>query len=206
LEKCKSNTLKIKQECSRSGSSYSSDSESDSYSSESSSDTDEIKDLLKELDMERGTRRKGTTEIERLLKQLDSRRDDRSRGRERDRDRTRSRRSSTRNRKNVRLTFVLKLRYGRSRRRNDSLFDRTTAQQNQLTKYIDSFYAYLKRKDYAYDRVSSADIHSNSTVRLEIDMDTADKNRVKTLFSDFYRSHTPPGYLREYDIQLSSVS
>ena len=182
---------------SRSDSESSSDSD-DSYYSDSRHDED-IARVIQDLQLDTDPTNPGQkTELSELIEELSAQR---VRGRRDDRalrKPTSRRRTATRSRKGVRVSFALK-------RRGMARTSLTSEQVRLVKKYLDAFSAYLEREGIV-NEVLGKTLAGTTTFEFKADMDSAYKTQVKPAFRDFKATKAMDSSLRNYVVELRSVS
>ena len=108
-------------------------------------------------------------------------------------------RSSLQNKRNARVSFVVKRGYTTQ----NALPDFTVAQRNEITRYVNAFCRYLEEKMIIEQNVNKASI-ANSVIRVDIYIDSADRNKIKQSLTTYSRSNPFP--YQNYRLEVASVS
>ena len=108
-------------------------------------------------------------------------------------------RSSLQNKRNARVSFVVKRGYTTQ----NALPDFTVAQRNEITRYVNAFCRYLEEKMIIEQNINKASI-ANSVIRVDIYIDSADRNKIKQSLTTYSRSNPFP--YQNYRLEVASVS
>ena len=108
-------------------------------------------------------------------------------------------RSSLLNKRNARISFVVKRGYTTQ----NALLDFTVAQRNEITRYVNAFCRYLEEKMIIEQNVNKASI-ANSVIRVDVYMHSTDESRIKQSLATYSRSNPFP--YQNYRLEVASVS